>query len=108
MTFVPLITSIVSFIFAIFVLDQVPRPSSAVQRIWCVGLLMYAVSSGAEFAAGAGDITIGVYKTWYLFGAILVAAWLGMGTLYLLFKRSTANIIMGSLATVSILCGDSG
>ena len=52
-------------------------------------------SSGAEFAAGAGEITVGVYETWYLFGAILVAAWLGMGTLYLLLKRRTANVIMG-------------
>ncbi|PPD58998.1 hypothetical protein [Dehalogenimonas etheniformans] len=47
-------------------------------------------------------ISEAVYKTWYLFGAILVAAWLGMGTLYLLLKRGVANIIMVVLAMVSI------
>ncbi len=102
MTFVPLITSIVSLVFAILVLDQFLAHRRPYQIVWCVGLLMYAVSSGAEFAAGAGEITVGVYKTWYLFGAILVAAWLGMGTLYLLLKRNTANIIMGGLAAVSV------
>ena len=27
-----------------------------------------------------------LYKTWYLFGAVYVAAWLGLGTMYLLGK----------------------
>jgi len=102
MTFVPLITSIVSLVFAVLVLDQFFAHRKPYQLVWCIGLLMYAVSSGAEFAAGTGGITEGVYKAWYLFGAILVAAWLGMGTLYLLLKRGVANIIMGVLVAVSL------
>ncbi len=102
MTFVPLITSIVSLIFAVLVLDQFFAHRKPYQLVWCIGLLMYAVSSGAEFLAGANGITVGVYKAWYLFGAILVAAWLGMGTLYLLLRRGVANGLMVLLAAVSI------
>ncbi|XUX01184.1 MAG: hypothetical protein TUN42_04140 [Dehalogenimonas sp.] len=102
MTAVPLITSIVSLIFAVLVLDQFFAHRRPYQLVWCLGLLMYALSSGSEFVANNSGISEAVYKTWYLFGAILVAAWLGMGTLYLLLKRGVANIIMVVLAVVSI------
>ena len=102
MTFIPLLTSIVSLIFAILVLDQFFAHRRPYQLVWCLGLLMYAFSSGSEFVAGNSGITESVYKTWYLFGAILVAAWLGMGTLYLLVKRGLANFIMVLLVLISI------
>jgi hypothetical protein len=102
MSVIPLLTSIVSLVFAVLVLDQFFARRRPYQLVWCIGLFMYAVSSGAEFAAGTGGITVGVYKAWYLFGAILVAAWLGMGTLYLLLKRGTANVIMGLLAAITV------
>ncbi|APV44437.1 hypothetical protein Dform_01103 [Dehalogenimonas formicexedens] len=102
MTVVPLITSIVSLIFAVLVLDQFFAHRRPYQLVWCLGLLMYTISAGSEFIANNSGITEAVYKTWYLFGAILVAAWLGMGTLYLLLKRGTANVIMIILAGISV------
>ena len=38
-----------------------------------------------------------IYRLWYLFGAILVAAWLGQGTVYLLAKKTWANALMAIL-----------
>jgi len=99
---IPLATSVISLVFAVLVLDQFFAHRRPYQIIWAIGLLMYAMSSGAEFAASASGITVGVYKTWYLFGAILVAAWLGMGTLHLLFKRVAANVIMGLLLAATV------
>lgn len=43
-----------------------------------------------------------VYRLWYLIGAIFVAAYLGMGTLYLLARPRTAHIIMGILLVASL------
>ena len=43
-----------------------------------------------------------VFRLWYLFGAILVAAWLGQGTVYLLAKRRLANILLVLLALGSL------
>ncbi len=103
MTILPLLTSLVSIIFAVLVLDQFFAHRKPYQLVWFIGLLMYALSSGAEFVAGNSGITESVYRTWYLFGAILVAAWLGIGTLYLLLKRSLANIIMVVLVVISIV-----
>ena len=43
-----------------------------------------------------------LYRLWYLLGAILVAAYLGQGTIYLLMRRRAANIIMALLGIVSL------
>jgi hypothetical protein len=102
MSFIPFFTSIVALVFAILVLDQFFAHRRPYQFVWSLGLLMYTVSAGAEFAAGAWGITDMVYRLWYLFGAILVAAYLGMGTLYLLLRRGAANVVMGLLVTATI------
>ncbi len=99
----PLTTAIVSFIFALTVLDQFFARRKPYQLLWTVGLLMYSVAAGAEFWMESQGLIEGelAYRLWYLIGAIFVAAYLGMGTLYLLLRRRTANIIMGVLLAVS-------
>jgi hypothetical protein len=102
MDYVPLATSIISFIFAIIVLDQYFAKRGPHQLLWSIGLLMYCISTFAEFWWNVfGQIEI-LYRLWYLIGAIFVAAYLGQGTLYLLLKRKTAHIIMAILGAVSI------
>ncbi|TFG46118.1 MAG: hypothetical protein E4H31_01770 [Dehalococcoidia bacterium] len=102
MTVIPLLSAIISLVFAIFVLDQFFAHRRPYQLVWTIGLLMYAVSTIMEFSAGTWGISDVVYRIWYLFGAILVAAYLGMGTIYLLFRRNVAHIIMCVLAVASI------
>jgi len=102
MDYIPLVTAIVSFIFGITVLDQYFARRKAFQLLWALGLLMYAVSAFTEFwwnVVGHVDV---MYRLWYLIGAILVAAYLGQGTVYLLMKRKPANILMILLGAVTI------
>ena len=98
----PLISSIVSFIFALTVLDQYFARRKPYQLVWSIGLFMYCISTLTEFWTETYGLNIMVYRLWYLFGAIYVAAYLGMGTLYLLVKRRVAHIIMVVLGVVSI------
>ena len=63
---------------------------------------MYFVSTGAEFWGGTWGFNDIIYRLWYLFGAILVAAYLGMGTIYLLARRRTSHIIMMILLVASV------
>ncbi len=100
--FIPLVSAIVSFVFAVTVLDQYFARRRPYQLVWAVGLLMYAVSTFTEFWCGARGISDVPFRLWYLIGAVLVAAWLGMGTIYLLFKRRMAHIIMAVLLAASI------
>ncbi|MFH1383120.1 MAG: hypothetical protein ABIH70_09570 [Chloroflexota bacterium] len=102
MAYVPLITCIVSFVFAVAVLDQYFARRKPFQLLWAIGLFMYCVSTFTEFwwnVVGHVDI---LYRLWYLIGAILVAAYLGQGTLYLLVRRRVANIIMAVLGIATL------
>ena len=98
---IPLASSVISFIFAVAVLDQFFARRKPYQLIWAIGLFMYFISTGTEFWTGTWGLNQTVYQLWYLFGAILVAAYLGMGTLYLLAPRRTAHIILVILLIAS-------
>ncbi len=98
----PLASGIVSLIFALTVLDQFFARRKPYQLIWAMGLLMYFIGTGAEFWVEAWGLNEAIYRLWYLFGAIFVAAYLGMGTLYLLTPRRVAHIIMGILLAASL------
>jgi hypothetical protein len=63
---------------------------------------MYFVSTGTEFWTGQWGMNLLVYRLWYLFGAIGVAAYLGMGTVYLLVRRRMSHIIMAVLLVASV------
>jgi hypothetical protein len=102
MAYVPLVTCIVSFIFAVTVLDQYFARRKSYQLLWAIGLFMYFISTFTEFWWNVfGHVDI-LYRLWYLIGAILVAAYLGQGTLYLLMRRRNANIIMALLGVATV------
>ena len=97
----PLLASIVSLIFAITVLDQYFARRKPYQLVWAIGLFMFAISTASAFWIEAWGLNETAYRLWYLFGAVLVAAYLGMGTLYLLVRRRVAHIIMTILLIAS-------
>jgi hypothetical protein len=82
----PLCSSLLSFAFFAFLVDQWRERRRPYQAIWAVGMLWYAVSAGTEFVGGAFGWSEPLYRVWYLVGAIWVAGWLGLGTAFLLAK----------------------
>ncbi len=82
----PLGSSLLSFVFAAFLLDQWLERRRPYQLIWAIGMLWYALSAGTEFLGGAFGWSEPLYRAWYLIGAVWVAGWLGLGTVYLLAK----------------------
>jgi hypothetical protein len=80
----PLLSSLLSFAFAAMVGDQWLRRRQAYQLVWTIGLLWYGISAGTEFLGSAFGWSEPLYRTWYLIGAFGVAAWLGLGTVFLL------------------------
>lgn len=63
---------------------------------------MYSISTGMEFLIEARGMNGAIYRLWYLTGAVFVAAYLGMGTVYLLTPRRLAHIIMAILVAASV------
>ena len=104
-TVLPLGSSILSFVFAAIVLDQWNRRRRAFQLVWGVGLLFYGISAGTEFIGSAYGWHEALYRTWYLVGAFYVAAYLGLGTIYLLAKTrfgyfAGATVLLGGLLSL--------
>lgn len=105
----PLISTIVAFIFVFFVLRRwwSRRPANHL-LLWGIGLTLYGLGTFSEFYSTQGWSPT-VFRLWYLCGAILTAAWLGQGTVYLLVRRPyvahvlMAILLLGSLFAVFML-----
>jgi hypothetical protein len=80
----PFFSSTLSFVFFLFLVDQWRDRRKPYQAIWAAGMLWYALSAGTEWIGGAFGWSEPLYRLWYLIGAIWVAGWLGLGTVYLL------------------------
>lgn len=101
-TWLPFTSSAVSLIFAILVFRRYLRRKGLHLLLWGVGLIFYGVGGFCEGYYGAFGWNPLVFRLWYLFGAILVAAWLGQGTVYLLARRKWAHALMIVLGLASL------
>ncbi len=95
-TFLPFTASAISFIFAYFVFVRYIKDDRKGKHLllWGIGMIFYGIGGFCEGYYGAFGWNALVFRMWYLFGAILVAAWLGQGTVFLLAKQSWARALM--------------
>ena len=82
----PFTSSLLSFVFAYLLYEQWRERRRPYQLVWMLGMLWYGISAGTEFVGGAFGWSEGLYRIWYLIGAVYVAAWLGLGTVFLLAR----------------------
>ena len=101
-TILPFLSGLVSFGFAIVILRRYWQRKGLHLLLWGIGMVFYGIGGFCEGYYGAFGWNPLVFRMWYLFGAILVAAWLGQGTVYLLAKKTWAHgmmiiLILGSI-----------
>lgn len=101
-TIIPFISSIVSFVFAVIIFKRYADRRGTHLLIWGIGMVFYGIGGFCEAYFGALGWNPLIFRMWYLFGAILVAAWLGQGTVYLLAKRKWANALTALLILGSV------
>ena len=90
--FLPILSTAVIIPFAYIGFQRWIRTrSNPSLLIWGFGLTFYAIGTftGSLYSIFGWDESWGELnlRIWYLFGAILVAAWLGQGTVFLLWRR---------------------
>ncbi len=98
----PFASSILSFVFAFFVFKRYLSRRGPYLLLWGIGMVFYGIGGFCEAYYAAAGWNPVIFRFWYLFGALLVAAWLGQGTVYLLAKKKWANILMVVLALGSL------
>lgn len=101
-TILPFVSSTVTLAFALVVFLRWLRQKGHIHLlVWTIGLLMYSLGGFCEGWNGAFGWNPTIFRLWYLFGAMLVAAWLGQGTIHLLAKPRTALILLIALVAAS-------
>ena len=102
-SYLPYLSTIVTFAFTAAVFNRYRQRGGVYLLLWAFGLLLYDLGTLSEVILGL-TFNVFVLKLWYLTGAMLTAAWLGMGTVHFLIRRAnTAQILTWILAAVSVL-----
>ncbi|MBV8085805.1 MAG: hypothetical protein JO247_13430, partial [Chloroflexi bacterium] len=83
----PLAVAVISALFAGTVLNQFATRRHAHQLIWTVALGMSAVASAAYVLALPPNASAAAFRTYYALGAVLMPAWLGLGSIFLVAPR---------------------
>src|SRR4030067_3379116 len=86
MHYLPILSTIISFIFAAAVFNRFRVKHGAHLLFWSIGLALYGIGTLTEVIS-LFTFNAAALKFWYLSGAMLTAAWLGQGTVNLLVRR---------------------
>lgn len=79
------------------------KPDALYLLWWTIGVVTYAAGTTVESIHTIFGWSPAVFKTWYIAGAFLGGVPLAQGTIYLLMKRKTANILTYILLLVLIV-----
>jgi hypothetical protein len=96
-TLLPALTAVLALVMAVALLDQWRERRQPFQLVWALGMTFFGIASGCEALAAAAGWNEGLYRTWYLTGAVLTAGWLGLGTAMLLNRTRFGYAIAVSI-----------
>ncbi len=102
LSLLPFVSAVVSFALAVFIFRRYRARHGRHQLLWGIGAVLYGIGSLSEAYYTTAGWNALIYRLWYLCGAMLVAAWLGQGTVYLLGRQKWANRLMVILALGSL------
>jgi drug/metabolite transporter (DMT)-like permease len=100
---VPAVTAIVAGIFALVVVRQYLGHHKPYQLVWAIGFALFGAAAFAGYLARSGGPSETEYRVFYVLGAILNVVWLGLGTIYLLARRTWANAALVAVALFTVI-----
>ncbi|MEQ9105653.1 MAG: hypothetical protein RIE53_13265 [Rhodothermales bacterium] len=96
--YIPILTTLLAVPFSIRLYRHWRKKPSALYLFWwMLGVIMYGVGTLTESLTTVLGWQEGVFRAWYISGALLGGAPLAQGTIYLLMKRRTAHVLTGLL-----------
>jgi len=81
----------IATVFAQATLVRWTRSRAPHQAAWTIALAMFAAASAALALGASTGWDAGLFRAFYLFGAILNVVWLALGTVYLLRGRRAGD-----------------
>ena len=97
--YVPIATTIMAAFFATIVLRRYAAKGGTHLWWWGIGMVTYGIGTLTESLTTLLGWQEPVFRAWYITGALLGGAPLAHGSVYLLMKRTTANLLTIALVT---------
>jgi hypothetical protein len=101
--YLPIATTGIALVFALQVLRRHRERGGTHLLWWGIGLVTYAAGTATESLTTLFGWNEGVFRAWYITGALLGGAPLAQGSVYLLLKRPTANTLSILLVAAIVL-----
>lgn len=103
--YIPILTTVLAAIFATILFRRWNVRRTGPHLLWwAAGAVTYGIGTGLESSVTLFGNSIFLTKSWYIAGALLGGYPLAQGSVYLLLKRRTANILSAiSLPFIAIV-----
>lgn len=103
---IPILTTVLSGIFT-YILYQhwVYKQKPSYLFWWMTGVLCYGLGTLTEAVVGIFGWSEPVFKSWYILGALLGGFPLAQGSVYLIFKKTTADGMMYFIVAIILGAG---
>jgi len=99
--YLPIVTTVFSLGFSFIGFQRYRTKGKGLHLLWWAGgLLVYGVGTFTESFVTLFGWHAGIFRAWYISGALLGGASLAQGTVYLLLRRETANRLTAALVLV--------
>ena len=96
--YIPIVTTVVAVLFSVAVFRRYAERRSGPHLLWwAFGILLYGVGTFTEASVTLFGWSEPLFRAWYISGALLGGAPLAQGTVYLLMRRRTANVLAAVL-----------
>ena len=103
--YLPIVTTILSVIFLGVLLRRYAQRGSGAHLLWwAAGIFFYGLGTGIESVITLWGNSILLNKAWYIAGALLGGYPLAQGTVYLLLRRRTANMLTWMTILFVVVC----
>jgi hypothetical protein len=99
----PLAVALMSAVFAGAVLQQYAWRRRPYQLVWAIALLLSALGCAAYVAALPPSSNQLAFRAYYILGGVLMPAWLGLGSVYLVAPRRIADRCLAGLLNLGAL-----
>jgi hypothetical protein len=105
--FIPIITTLVALAFSAAVYRRYRERGGMHLLWWSIGLATYAIGAGTESLTTLLGWHEGVFRAWYITGALMGGAPLAQGSVYLHLSRRAADrltIVLISVIVIGSVC----
>jgi hypothetical protein len=101
---IPILTTILSAGFFVILYNHWKSKNKPSYLFWwMIGVLCYGLGTLTESIVGIFQWSESVFKSWYILGALLGGFPLAQGSVYLIFQKRTANIMMVVVVTIIVI-----